>query len=129
MSTSSSPPATERLSPTQVRVLVTLERVGGSVSLVAVLFIFVAYALVRRARNVQNTFIIFASVSNVGASVASIIALDGVRAGEDTALCQTQSFLFEMCARCPLAPNMPPAHATARAGAGDVLTDPNGGTT
>ncbi|RCI10603.1 hypothetical protein L249_4388 [Ophiocordyceps polyrhachis-furcata BCC 54312] len=89
-------PTPERLTPGQVQVLVALERVGGSVSLVALMFIFIAYALLRPVRNVQNTFIVFASVSNVGASVASIIALDGIKAGTQTPLCQTQSFLFEM---------------------------------
>ncbi|PHH73796.1 hypothetical protein CDD80_3553 [Ophiocordyceps camponoti-rufipedis] len=88
--------AAERLTPRQVDVLVALERAGGSVSLVALVFIFIAYALFRPVRNVQNTFIVFASVSNVGASVASIIALDGIKAGTQTPLCQTQSFLFEM---------------------------------
>ncbi|PFH60994.1 hypothetical protein XA68_18467 [Ophiocordyceps unilateralis] len=92
----SSLPTAERLTPGQIEVLVALERVGGSVSLVALLFIFIAYALFRPVRNVQNTFIVFASVSNVGASVASIIALDGINAGTQTPLCQTQSFLFEM---------------------------------
>ncbi|RDA85409.1 hypothetical protein CP532_1934 [Ophiocordyceps camponoti-leonardi (nom. inval.)] len=91
-------PTPERLTPGQTQVLVALERVGGSVSLVALMFIFIAYALLRPIRNVQNTFIVFASVSNVGASVASIIALDGIKAGTQTALCQTQSFLFEMFA-------------------------------
>lgn len=86
----------ESLTAGQIDTLVVLERVGGSVSLVAVVFIFIAYALVPRVRNVQNTFIVFASVSNVGASIASIIAMDGLNKGQKTALCQGQSFLFEM---------------------------------
>lgn len=98
MPLSSAMPKTEiqPLTPQQRNVLVTLERVGGSVSLVAVIFIFLAYGLVRRVRNVQNTFIVFASISNVGASIASIIAQDGLRRGKGSALCQAQSFLFEM---------------------------------
>ncbi|ODA77986.1 hypothetical protein RJ55_06589 [Drechmeria coniospora] len=92
----SSLPIAERLTQRQIDVLVTLERIGGSVSLIAVLLIFVAYAFIRRVRNVQNTFIVFASVSNIGASVASIIALDGLQAGKETALCQAQSFMFQM---------------------------------
>lgn len=86
----------ERLSEGQIQSLVLLERAGGSVSLVAVVLIFVAYALAPRVRNVQNTFIVFASVSNIGASIASVIAMDGLLAGKDSALCQGQSFLFEM---------------------------------
>ncbi|KND92938.1 Cyclic AMP receptor-like protein A [Tolypocladium ophioglossoides CBS 100239] len=92
----SSRPIAEHLSQHQIDVLIALERTGGSISLIAVMFIFLAYALVRRVRNVQNTFIVFASVSNVGASIASIIALDGLEEGKGTPLCQTQSFLFEM---------------------------------
>ncbi|KAM4060347.1 7 transmembrane receptor (secretin family) domain-containing protein [Hirsutella rhossiliensis] len=92
----SSLPIKDHFNQHQVDVLVSLERAGGSISLVALVFIFLAYALIRSVRNVQNTFIVFASVSNVGASIASIIALDGLQAGKGTALCQTQSFLFEM---------------------------------
>ncbi|KAK5987950.1 hypothetical protein PT974_12086 [Cladobotryum mycophilum] len=93
---SSSLPHDEQLSGHQVRTLVVLERIGGSVSLVSVLLIFIAYWLVPRVRNVQNTFIVFASVSNIGASIGSIIAYDGLAKGKTTALCQAQSFLFEM---------------------------------
>lgn len=86
----------EALTPTQTETLVLLERIGGSVSLVAVVLIFVAYALVPRVRNVQNTFIVFASIANIGASVASIIAMDGLNRGVESALCQGQGFLFQM---------------------------------
>ena len=80
----------------EIHSLVLLERIGGSISLVSVLLIFVAYFLAPRVRNVQNTFIVFASVANVGASVASIIAMDGLKNGTSSGLCQGQSFLFEM---------------------------------
>lgn len=86
----------EDFTPQQIHVLVRLERIGGIISLVAVIFIFIAYYAFPKVRNVQNTFIVFASVSNVGASVATIIAFDGLRAGKQSALCRTQSFLFEM---------------------------------
>ncbi|KAK9435404.1 G-protein coupled receptor [Metarhizium brunneum] len=88
--------SSDHLTRGEIETITTLERIGGAISLVAVCFIFVAYALVRRARNVQNTFIVFASISNVGASIACIIALDGLVLGEGTSLCQTQAFLFEM---------------------------------
>ncbi|KAH7150139.1 hypothetical protein B0J13DRAFT_583473 [Dactylonectria estremocensis] len=86
----------EALTPGQLRTLMLLERIGGSVSLVAVVLIFVAYAAVPRVRNVQNTFIMFASIANIGASIASIIALDGLEQGVESALCQGQGFLFQM---------------------------------
>ncbi|KAF9765873.1 hypothetical protein IL306_001798 [Fusarium sp. DS 682] len=84
------------LESSQRNTLVLFERIGGSISLVAVLCIFIAYALVPKVRNVQNTFIVFASVANVGASCASIIAMDGLELGVASPLCQAQSFMFHM---------------------------------
>ncbi|KAL7928539.1 putative G-protein coupled receptor protein [Trichoderma chlorosporum] len=86
----------EQLTQHQINTLVLVERIGGTISLVSVMLIFLTYWLVRRVRNVQNTFIVFASVSNVGASVGTIIAYAGIQAGQRSALCQAQSFLFEM---------------------------------
>ncbi|KAH6608554.1 hypothetical protein Trco_001900 [Trichoderma cornu-damae] len=86
----------EQLTHHQITTLVLVERIGGTISLVSVMLIFLAYWLVRRVRNVQNTFIVFASVSNIGASIGSIIAYDGMEAGQRSALCQAQSFMFEM---------------------------------
>lgn len=76
--------------------LQTVERVGASLSLVGVCLIFVTFALFQRLRTVPNTFILFASISNVGASVACLIGFDGLNAGESSALCQVQGFLLEM---------------------------------
>jgi hypothetical protein len=76
--------------------LQTVERVGASLSLVGVCLIFVTFALFKRLRTVPNTFILFASISNVGASVACLIGFNGLNAGEGSALCQVQGFLLEM---------------------------------
>jgi hypothetical protein len=86
----------QALTHDQLHTLIVWERVGGSVSLVAVMCIFIAYALVKRVRNVQNTFIVFASVSNIGASIACIISMDGLDEGRNSGLCQAQAFMFEM---------------------------------
>lgn len=86
----------ESIGQDQMATLVLLERIGGSISLVAVVLILIAYALVPSVRNVQNTFILFASIANIGASVASIIAMDGLELGVASPLCQAQSFLFQM---------------------------------
>ncbi|OIW32768.1 hypothetical protein CONLIGDRAFT_679147 [Coniochaeta ligniaria NRRL 30616] len=81
----------------QIFVLAVLERTGGSLSLFSVCLIFIAYALFERQviRTVPNTFILFASVANAGASIASIIATDGL-SSQGSSLCQAQAFLFEM---------------------------------
>lgn len=73
-----------------------VERFGASLSLVGVSLIFITYALFKRLRTVPNTFILFASIANVGASVAALIGYDGIMAGDDSALCQIQAFLLEM---------------------------------
>ena len=83
-------------SPSQLETLALLERIGGSVSLVSVMIIFATYGLIARARNPRNTFIVFASIANVGASIGCIISQDGLHAGEDSILCRAQSFLIHM---------------------------------
>ncbi|KAK3323344.1 hypothetical protein B0T19DRAFT_442841 [Cercophora scortea] len=80
----------------QVRTLVILERLGGSLSLFSVIAIFFAYSLFPRLRSLPNTFIVFASIANAGASIASLIAYDGVALGQESSLCQAQGFLFQM---------------------------------
>ncbi|KAH7145409.1 hypothetical protein B0J13DRAFT_607107 [Dactylonectria estremocensis] len=80
----------------QAYTLGLLERVGGCISLMAVLFVLLAYALIPKARNPRNTFIMFACVANLGASIACIIARDGLNRGEDSSLCRAQSFLLHM---------------------------------
>jgi hypothetical protein len=80
----------------ELNVLILLERIGGSISLFAVLPIFLTYALFAKLRTVPNTFIVFASIANIGASIASVIAYNGMWEGESSALCQAQGFMFEM---------------------------------
>ncbi|KAK1759005.1 G coupled receptor like-protein [Echria macrotheca] len=84
------------LTEEQIQVLVVLERVGGSLSLISVLLILCCYSLFPRLRTVPNTFIVFASIANAGAAIGCIIAYDGIRAGLTSPLCQLQGFLLEM---------------------------------
>lgn len=73
-----------------------VERFGASISLVGVVLIFIAYYLFKRVRTIPNTFIFFASIANVGASIACLIGYAGILAGDESALCQAQAFLLEM---------------------------------
>lgn len=84
------------MTDSEIFTLVILERTGGCLSLFAVCLIFVAYALFPKLRTVPNTFIVFASVANAGASIGTIIAYDGMYKGTESALCQAQGFMFEM---------------------------------
>ncbi|KAI3328860.1 hypothetical protein HD806DRAFT_519240 [Xylariaceae sp. AK1471] len=82
--------------PTHIEVIVLFERLGAAFSLVGVLLIFLAFAMLKRLRTVPNTFIVFASVANLGASIACLIGYSGVLAGSTSRLCQAQAFLFEL---------------------------------
>ncbi|EWZ99602.1 hypothetical protein FOWG_00036 [Fusarium oxysporum f. sp. lycopersici MN25] len=80
----------------QLERLALLERVFSSISLVSVLLIFVTYGSIPRLRNPRNTFIVFASIANLGASIGTVISRDGLTRGEDSALCRAQSFLVHV---------------------------------
>lgn len=80
----------------QIFTLVVIERTGGALSLFALALLFLFYGLFKRLRTVPNTFIMFASIANIGASTASLIAYNGIWDGVPSALCQAQGFLFQM---------------------------------
>lgn len=84
------------LSQSKIDILVALERVGSSLSLIGITAIVVTYWAFKRMRTVPNLFLLFASIANAGAGVACLIGFDGLRAGINSALCQTQAFLLEM---------------------------------
>ncbi|KAI0553781.1 hypothetical protein F4679DRAFT_436318 [Xylaria curta] len=82
--------------PVNIEIIVLFERLGAALSLAAVVSIFIAFAVFKRLRTVPNTFIIFASVANLGASIACLIGYSGVLAGSTSQLCQAQAFMFEL---------------------------------
>ncbi|KAH8657316.1 G-protein coupled receptor [Ilyonectria robusta] len=84
------------LSEEQIRVVIALERTGASLSLIGISLIFVTYWLFKSLRTIPNLFIIFASIANVGASIACLIGQSGILKGDESALCQAQAFLLQM---------------------------------
>ncbi|KAI1412534.1 hypothetical protein F5Y13DRAFT_162901 [Hypoxylon sp. FL1857] len=79
-----------------IETIVIFERLGAALSVTGILLIFLAYAAFKRLRTVPNTFIVFASFANLGASIACLIGYSGVLAGPDSDLCQAQAFMFEL---------------------------------
>ncbi|KAI0482576.1 hypothetical protein GGR56DRAFT_685456 [Xylariaceae sp. FL0804] len=79
-----------------VYTIVIFERLGAALSVAGVLSVFIAFALFKRLRTVPNTFIAFASIANLGASIACLIGYSGVLAGSTSHLCQAQAFMFEL---------------------------------
>ncbi|OTB07674.1 hypothetical protein M426DRAFT_8666 [Hypoxylon sp. CI-4A] len=84
------------LTKQHIATIVIFERLGAALSVTGVLSIFIAYALFKRLRTVPNTFIVFASFANLGASIACLIGYSGVLAGSTSRLCQAQAFMFEL---------------------------------
>lgn len=84
------------LSEEQIRVVIALERTGASLSLIGISLIFITYWRFKSLRTIPNLFIIFASIANVGASIACLIGQSGILKGDESALCQTQAFLLHM---------------------------------
>ncbi|RFU78502.1 cyclic amp receptor a [Trichoderma arundinaceum] len=83
------------LSPREIEVLITIERIGAGLSMVAITFTLLSFLLFKRLRTTPNIFIVLASIANAGASIASMIGYDGLDKGESSALCQGQGFIFE----------------------------------
>lgn len=83
------------LSPREIEVLITIERTGAGLSMVAITLTLVSFFLIKRLRTTPNMFIVLASIANAGASIASMIGYDGLDKGESSALCQGQGFIFE----------------------------------
>lgn len=100
------------LSAKQINSLNAVERIGATLSLFSITLIFVTFALFRRIRTTPNYFIFFASIANVGACVACLIAYDGIASTkkgdlEWSPLCQAQGFIFEWYVKVSRAPRYP----------------------
>jgi hypothetical protein len=93
------PPANDtsgsELEPRQIEVLITIERTGAGLSMVAIVLTLLTFALFKKLRTTPNTFLVLASIANAGASIASMIGYDGLDQGERSTLCQGQGFIFE----------------------------------
>lgn len=83
------------LSTDQVNLLITIERTCASFSMVAIILITTSFTAFKRLRTTPNLFIVFASLANAGASVASMMGYDGLVKGDNSTLCQAQAFIFE----------------------------------
>ncbi|TWU71036.1 hypothetical protein ED733_001476 [Metarhizium rileyi] len=83
------------LSTNHINTLITLERTGASLSMAAIVLTVGSFLAFQKLRTTPNVFLVFASIANAGASVASMMGYDGLRAGEESTLCQAQGFIFE----------------------------------
>lgn len=83
------------LTPAQIDVLIKIERIGAGLSMVAICLTLLSFVLFKKLRTTPNLFLVFASVANAGASIASMIGYDGLLRGPNSSLCQAQAFMME----------------------------------
>ena len=72
------------------------ERVASIFSLLGIFFILSTFLLGRGFDKPINRLIFFASWSNLGMNIATLIAEAGVDAGINSSLCQFQAFAIQM---------------------------------
>ena len=86
-----------RWSNSQTNAMQITERVTSIFSMLGILFIISTFLLCRGFDKPINRLIFFASWSNLGMNVATLIAEDGPAAGRHSALCQFQGWAIQMC--------------------------------
>lgn len=84
------------LSSRQFGAIEVTERVASSFSILGTLFVISTYLASPDFHKPINRLIFYASWGNMIANVATLISRSGIRAGPDSALCQSQSFIVQM---------------------------------
>ncbi|KAL9579925.1 MAG: hypothetical protein Q9212_004810 [Teloschistes hypoglaucus] len=84
------------LSTAELHTLERAERVASIFSLLGASFIILTFILSNDFRKPVNRLIFYASWGNALGNMATLISQSGVRAGQDSALCQFQAFLIQM---------------------------------
>ena len=84
------------LSVNELNAMQVTERVTSIFSLLGILFILSTFLLGRGFDKPINRLIFFASWSNLGMSIATLIAEDGPTAGQNSSLCQFQAWAIQM---------------------------------
>ena len=79
----------------QLSSLQTAERVSSTLSLAGCGFILITYCSSSSFRKPIRTLLFYASFGNILSAVASLIARDGIDAGQNSVLCQLQAFFIQ----------------------------------
>ena len=85
------------LSDAQLYALQFTERLTSALSLLGFFFIVYTYLFCKGFAKPINRLIFYAAWGNLGTVVAGLIANNGINAGQDSALCQFQAFVIQMC--------------------------------
>lgn len=85
-----------KVTPGQINAMGITERVTSIISLLSIFFILTTFLLGRGFDKPINRLIFFASWSNLGGNIGTLIAEDGIAAGQQSSLCQFQAFAIQM---------------------------------
>jgi len=83
------------LSTSQIDTLAIVERVATVPSLIGIAFIMATYLLCKDFNKPINRLVFFASIGNLGMNIATLISMNGLLSGQNSALCQIQAFLIQ----------------------------------
>jgi hypothetical protein len=82
-------------SPRERKILETTSRVASIFSLAGAGFIIITFCTSKSFHKPINRLAFFASFGNIVTNVATITSLDGIRAGQNSALCQAQATIIQ----------------------------------
>ena len=85
------------LGESQLYALQFTERFMSTLSLLGFFFIVYTYVFCKAFAKPINRLIFYAAWGNLGTVVAGLIANNGINAGQESALCQFQAFIIQMC--------------------------------
>ncbi|KAL8949390.1 MAG: hypothetical protein Q9222_004490 [Ikaeria aurantiellina] len=87
------------LTSSQLHALETTERVASCFSVIGTVFIMLTFIFSPAFRRPVNRLIFYASWGNALCNVATLMSQSGIRAGQNSHLCQLQGFLIQIVAR------------------------------
>lgn len=82
-------------SDAELRAVEIAERVSSVFSLMATAFIVITFTTSRSFRKPINRIVFYVSFANMATNIPTLISRAGIRAGANSALCQTQGFLIQ----------------------------------
>lgn len=88
-----------KLTHAQLHALETTERVASCFSVTGTLFVMLTFTFSPAFRKPINRLIFYASWGNALCNMATLMSQSGIRAGQDSHLCQFQGFLLQMYER------------------------------
>ncbi|MDI1487947.1 MAG: hypothetical protein OHK93_007221 [Ramalina farinacea] len=86
----------QELTQGQLAALTITERTTSALSLLGFLLVVYTFLFCEGFQKPVNRLIFYAAWSNLGSTIVGFISRDGLPAGQASALCQTQAFLFQM---------------------------------